>query len=157
VCIAHQKFRLQTRHLLYAAPSSIEPCLTPGESFSGRIVSLKLVSHETGIVSSNAASSTPSLVLGQGLTTARDDTPQDGALPLSLRSVMDIQTLSYRRMGLEAAALLNFSQPFFCFAGKKLQWWDVYIIFSSPQEKGRFRRLFSGLAKIWLAVSFCAS
>jgi hypothetical protein len=26
---------------------------------------------------------------------------------------MDIQTLSYRRMGLEAAALLNFSQPFF--------------------------------------------
>jgi hypothetical protein len=75
---SHIKFRLQTRHL-FAAPSSIEPSLTPGESFSGRTVSLKLVSHETGIVSSTAASSTPLLVPGQGLTTAGDNTPQDAA------------------------------------------------------------------------------
>jgi hypothetical protein len=67
------------RHL-FAAPSSIGPSLTvtPGKSFSGRIVSLKLVSHETGIVSSTAASSTLLLVSGQGLTTARDDMLQDG-------------------------------------------------------------------------------
>jgi hypothetical protein len=71
-------FRLQTRHL-FAAPSSIEPSLTLGESFSGRTVSLKLVSHETGIVSSTTASSTPLLVSGQGLTTASDNTPQDAA------------------------------------------------------------------------------
>jgi hypothetical protein len=64
--------------IFFATPSSIEPPLTPGESFSGRIFSLKLVSHETGIVSSTAAPSTPLRVSGQGMTTARD-MHQDGA------------------------------------------------------------------------------
>jgi hypothetical protein len=64
---------------VFAAPSSIEPSLTSGESFSGRIVSHKLVSHETGLVCSTAASSTPLRASERGLTTARDDMLEDGA------------------------------------------------------------------------------
>jgi hypothetical protein len=191
MCITHRNSDSKP-DIFFAAPSSIEtPSLTPGESFSGRIISLKLVSHETGIVSCTAAPSTPLRVSEQGLTnTAMDDMLQDGArttvptlsafhiashsatlsasstsasasassyiqcpyrqpmckshpghphtfisvarllllllVPLLLRRrimtgsapscAMDIQkfrTLSYRRMGLEAAALPNFSELYF--------------------------------------------
>ena len=71
--------------------------------------------------------------------------------------------LQYRRVRLEAATLLDCSQLFICFVGKKLYWWDVFIILSSPQEKEDFdscciSRLLLGLAKVQrLSACFCAS
>ena len=56
--------------------SSIEPSLTSDQSFSDRIVSLSLASHEMGIVSFIAASS---LLEDRALATARHDTRQGGA------------------------------------------------------------------------------
>jgi hypothetical protein len=68
----------------------------------GRIVSLKQVSHETGIVFSTAASSTPLLVSGQGLATARDDIIQDSArtahaLALSVNAHINVMDLTMPR------------------------------------------------------------
>jgi len=40
--------------------------------------------------------------------------------PSCAMGIQKFRSLSYRRMGLEAAVLLNFSQLFFSFAGKKL-------------------------------------
>jgi hypothetical protein len=67
------KIRLQTGPRSQSSPPS------PRESFSGRIVLLKVVFHETGTVSSTITSSTPLLVSERGLPKARDDTLQVGA------------------------------------------------------------------------------
>ena len=65
--------------------SSPDPCYSVSQPHTRRILPRQDFLFQTGLA---AASSTPLLVSGQGLTTARDDMLQDGDLLQSRRSVV---------------------------------------------------------------------
>jgi coronin-1B/1C/6 len=94
---------------IFPPAPSIEPCLTSGEFFSGKPISLKLVSLETGAVSTAAAASATSLPLPTRTASAAAPSPVSApglglASPLSPPYAPPIAKVASEPTPLSAAA-----------------------------------------------------